>query len=59
MKNRTPQKSELKGVIKRTKGKLTNRPDLKSEGDAEMLGNKRPASNGTKRRLNPDPHRRG
>jgi hypothetical protein len=59
MKKRTPPRSELKGVVKRIKGKLTNRPDLKSEGDAEMLGKKRPAGNGTKRRLNPDPHRRG
>jgi uncharacterized protein YjbJ (UPF0337 family) len=59
MKNRTHQSSELKGVVKRTKGKLTNRPDLKSEGDAEMLGKKRANGNGTRRKLNPDPHRRG
>jgi uncharacterized protein YjbJ (UPF0337 family) len=59
MKNRTPQRSELKGVVKRTKGKLTNRPDLKSEGDAEMLGKKRANGRSLKNGLDPDPHRRG
>ncbi len=57
MKNRTPQRSELKGVVKRIKGKLTNRTDLKKEGEAEMLGKKR-APRSSKTRLNPDPHRR-
>ena len=53
------QRSEFKGVVKKMTGKLTNRPDLEEEGRAEMLGKKRaPQGNGTRSRLNPDPHRR-
>jgi hypothetical protein len=58
---------EFKGVVKKMTGRLTNRPDVEEEGRAEMLGRKRPsrrtAQSSTERsarkRLNPDPHRRG
>jgi hypothetical protein len=59
MKSRTPRRSELKGVVKRLKGKLTNRADLKKEGEEEMMGRKRAKGQHSKARLNPDPHRRG
>jgi hypothetical protein len=59
MKQKTPQRTELKGVVKRIKGKLTNRTDLKKEGEAEMQGEKRAQGKSSKARLNPDPHRRG
>jgi hypothetical protein len=57
---------EFKGVVKKIAGKLTNRPDLVSEGRAEMAGGgiragaKRGSPGKRKPRLkNPDPHRRG
>ena len=66
MKSRRPVRhsTEFKGVVKKITGKLTNRPKLEEEGRAEMLGDRRRASNkrhpvGKRRRLNPDPHRRG
>ena len=55
---------EFKGVVKKTAGKLTNRPDLEREGREEMARDaRRPVagdSRSTRRaRFNPDPHRRG
>jgi uncharacterized protein YjbJ (UPF0337 family) len=57
---------EFKGVVKKITGKLTNRPDLVSEGRAEMAsvriraGTKRGSAGKRKTGLkNPDPHRRG
>ena len=64
MKRRTPAKKlnhgpEFKGVVKRITGKLTNRPDVEQEGRAEMSGKARRPKAARRRRLNPDPHRRG
>jgi uncharacterized protein YjbJ (UPF0337 family) len=66
MKKRNPSErsSELKGVVKKMAGRLTNRPDLEQEGDAEMLGDETRIKSGPKlaaneQQLNPDPHRRG
>lgn len=56
---------EFKGVVKKISGKLTNRPDLVTEGRAEMSSRKFRADakrTQTARTLdlkNPDPHRRG
>jgi hypothetical protein len=48
---------EFKGVVKKITGKLTNRPELEQEGDAEMLGPRRETLRPPQ--SNPDPHRRG
>ena len=56
---------EFKGVVKKISGKLTNRPDLVTEGRAEMSSRKfradakRTQTARTRRLKNPDPHRRG
>jgi len=53
--------SEFKGVVKKIAGKLTSDPRLETEGREEMLGRRSNSPQGGKgkRRLNPDPHRRG
>ena len=53
--------SEFKGVVKKIAGKLTSNTRLETEGREEMLGRRSDASQQGKgrRRLNPDPHRRG
>lgn len=64
--HRAQHGAEFKGVVKKITGKLTNRPDLVSEGRAEMSGRefragvkRRASGNGRTRLKNPDPHRHG
>jgi uncharacterized protein YjbJ (UPF0337 family) len=57
---------EFKGVVKKMAGKLTSDRRLEEEGRHEMLKGSAPgpssrpsARRKPRRRLNPDPHRRG
>lgn len=55
---------EFKGVVKKITGRLTNDRALEEAGRDEMLGlpprkGKAQAKRQPRRRLNPDPHRRG
>jgi uncharacterized protein YjbJ (UPF0337 family) len=62
MKSRSAQKSskheatELRGVVKKMTGRLTNDPKLEREGETEMTGGSTRSPRATR---NPDPHRRG
>jgi uncharacterized protein YjbJ (UPF0337 family) len=62
MKSRSAQRNskeeatELRGVVKKTAGRLTNDPKLESEGHAEMTRGNTRSRRATR---NPDPHRRG
>lgn len=59
MKSRSPRKDlkqeppELRGVVKKMAGRLTNDPKLEQEGRTEMNGD------GQRPTRNPDPRRRG
>lgn len=52
----------FKGVVKKIAGKLTSDPKLEQKGREEMLGSQdsQPsAQNKGRRRIDPDPYRRG
>jgi uncharacterized protein YjbJ (UPF0337 family) len=48
--------TEMRGVVKKMTGRLTNNGKLESEGHAEMTGGGTRSRHATQ---NPDPHRRG
>jgi len=62
MKTRSSKKTskgeptELRGVVKKMTGRLTNNPQLEHEGHDEMTGGKKSGPRATQ---HPDPHRRG
>ena len=55
----TTSGSELKGVVKKTAGRLTGNKAWEEQGEAEMNEGSAPGKKKNRRSENPDPHRRG